>query len=132
MSIEKSIEILNPLDMSLQLLHLKELKPGWLEGDGEVPDPSDLDWLGILWEDYFQALTDPYLYPMADGNVIIEWKIPDIALNLEVDLPNKQAILFHFDKKTDFDETFEYDLRDENRIRQLVAEVKKYAGEKDE
>ncbi|MBK7053034.1 MAG: hypothetical protein IPH54_21485 [Rhodoferax sp.] len=88
------ISPLDPLDVTLRLAALAELKPGWLDGKGQTPDPSHTQWLAAAFEDNFDAsLPLPYLYPTADGGIQAEWSISDWEASLEIDLPTKGASL---------------------------------------
>lgn len=127
-----AIPPLHPLDMLLQIHELKDLEPGWLEGDGEVPDPAALDWWGILWEDYFGGIPNGYLFPCEEGDIIVEWKIPQRAMNLQIDLTKKRGRLFTMDKKTWEAENDYFDMDIPSEIKQLVQKIRNIAGIDDE
>ena len=81
-------------DVTLRLAALAELKPGWLDGKGQAPDPEHTQWLAAAFEENFDAsLPLPYLYPTAEGGIQAEWSISDWEASLEIDLPTKGANL---------------------------------------
>jgi len=49
------ISPLDPQDVTLRLTALAELKPGWLDGKGQAPDPDHTQWLAAAFEDNFDA-----------------------------------------------------------------------------
>ena len=88
------ISPLDPLDVTLRLAELAELKPGWLDGKGHAPDPDLTRWLASAFEDNFDAsLPLPYLYPTAEGGIQAEWSIGDWEASLEIELSDKCARL---------------------------------------
>lgn len=61
-------------DMDQAFQDLRGLRTGWLDGEGEAPDPEGLTWLeGWLRNQVAQGLPTPYLYPTPEGGVSAEW-----------------------------------------------------------
>lgn len=87
------ISALDPLDVTLWLEELKELKDGWLDGKGLAPRSDALDMLAQHFDLSFDAnLRLPYLYPTAEGGIQAEWSLPnDWEASLEIDLTTYQA-----------------------------------------
>lgn len=86
------ISPLDPLDVTLRLAALAELKPGWLDGKGLAPDADHTQWLAAAFEENFDAsLPLPHLYPTAEGGIQAEWSLGDWEASLEIDLPAKCA-----------------------------------------
>lgn len=84
------ISSLDPLDVTLRLSALAELKAGWLDGKGQVPDPKLAQWLAQAFEDNFDAsLPLPHLYPTAEGGIQAEWSFGDWEVSLEIDLSTR-------------------------------------------
>lgn len=127
-----AIPPLHPLDMYLQIHQLKDLEPGWLEGDGEVPDPAALDWWGMLWEDYFEDVPNGYLFPCEDGSIIVEWKIPQKAMNLQINLTQKKGRLFILEKTTWDAQNHYFDMNNSSEVEQLAKIIRNVAGTNDE
>ena len=84
----------HPLDVDRQIDRLLSIKPGWLDGDGESPDPGGLAWLREVLHSRttFNSQIVPYLYPTEDGNVQAEWTIGTVSADLEINLANHHAI----------------------------------------
>jgi len=81
------ISPLDPLDVTLRLSALSELKAGWLDGKGHAPDPERAQWLAQAFEENFDAgLPLPHLYPTAEGGIQAEWTFGDWEVSLEIDL----------------------------------------------
>ena len=84
------VDILDKLDVPAQLDRLRGMKKGWLDGEeGEVPSPSDLDWLSDIFERHYpHDATRPSTVPTPDGGVDMEWSIGQRKISLEIDLIN--------------------------------------------
>jgi hypothetical protein len=77
-------------NLTLRLSALAELKAGWLDGKGQVPDPKLAQWLAQAFEDNFDAsLPLPHLYPTAEGGIQAEWSLGDWEVSLEIDLSTR-------------------------------------------
>jgi hypothetical protein len=86
------ISPLDPLDVTLRLDEIADLKDGWLDGKGIAPVPEKLRWLAGAFDSYFKtALPLPYLYPTAEGGVQAEWSLADWEVTLEIDLATQSA-----------------------------------------
>lgn len=74
---------------------LKQLKTGWLDGEGK-PIPSDgLDWLSHQFRGHYPVdLPLPRLFPTVGGHVLAEWGRVDNcpwSVSFEIDLGTKLA-----------------------------------------
>ena len=86
------VSTLDPLDVAARMEELAELKDGWLDGKGHVPERSALDWLARAFEVNFDPdLPLPYLYPTAEGGVQAEWSAGGWEVTLDINLSNKTA-----------------------------------------
>ena len=66
----------NKLDVSAQLDKLRDMKQGWLDGEGAPPSHSGLDWLSNAFKMYYpDGAGIPYTYPTPNGGVQMEWSI---------------------------------------------------------
>lgn len=122
--------ILNALDIRTRVEELKALKPGWLDGKGQVPSRSGLDWLA----DSFEALDSdelprPYLFPTPEGSVLAEWQQKPWSLSLEVDLESKSGDWHALNVETDVEETATLDLRNIAGWNQLAQSVRDHVAE---
>lgn len=96
-----SVTLVSVLDEGLvdrlehRLKELEALKPGWFEGEGEVPSREELDWLrGVLLEMMAQhSLPAPTLFPMPEGGVQADWRLKPWHVTAEFDLATRSAFL---------------------------------------
>ena len=111
---------LDPLDISLQLARLKSLKDGWADGIqpaaqwgeeyGRAPSSQALDWLaGQLAAHYAIDVPRPYIYPIPEGGVSLEWFLGPYRASLEIDFDTCQAEWHCLDLSTDV--SYEQDLQ---------------------
>ncbi len=83
---------LDPLDVTLRLEQMAELRDGWLDGEGNAPKKERLAWLADMFDAHFDGdLPLPYLYPTAEGRVQAEWTMNGREVSLEIDLETKQG-----------------------------------------
>ena len=93
----------NELDVSVQLNKLRDMTPGWLDGKGNVPSHSDLDWLSDTFRRHYpDGATLPYVYPTLEGGVDMEWSIGKREISLEVDLVNHRGEWSRYDVDTGY------------------------------
>ncbi len=87
------ISLLDPLDVTLRLEEIADLKDGWLDGKGIAPNPEKLHWLAKAFDNSFKAdLPLPHLYPTPEGGIQAEWSLKDWEVTLEIDLTTHQAM----------------------------------------
>lgn len=123
----ESIDVLDPLDVGLRLEELKQLKAGWLYGEGQTLDRSGLDWLADRFEqDYDDDSPLPYLYPTPAGGVRAEWTLGESELSLEVDLAARRARWHRLNLNDDSESEGSLDLdasSDWKQLADLIAEA---------
>jgi hypothetical protein len=121
------ITLLDPLDVGGRIDELKQLKPGWLDGEGSAPDVSGLDWFGAAFDRFFpDELPSPYLYPTVAGGVRAEWSIAPIELSVEVDLAKHigHCHALNLDDDSEVDRTLNLDVAaDWDWLAQKVRDV---------
>ena len=107
----KSVErvtILHPLDFHACLDEFRNMRDGWLDGDGTVPPHSGLDWLSDAFRrGYPDDIPLPYTSPTFDGGVQCEWTIGQFCLQIEIDLDARKAEWLWYDKKSNIFEDYE-------------------------
>lgn len=124
----EDLSILDPLDVSLRLEELAELKPGWLDGCGVALKPQGLQWLAAAFETHYDTdLPLPYLYPTAEGQVRAEWSLGNVEVSLEVDLESKSGHWHALDLTADTDNEFRTDL-DSDQGWKMVNETLRSIG----
>ena len=80
--------------IAVQLRTLRDLEPGWIDGEGEVPEPEGLRWLeALLLRLTAEGLPTPRLYPTLEGGVHAEWAIRGWEISATFDLDTKRATL---------------------------------------
>ncbi len=117
---------LHPLDVAARLDELRELKDGWLDGDGLAPDGGGLDWLADSFSKLYSSDAPlPRLYPMPEGGIQAEWVTGSYDASLEIDLATHQAEwhILYFD--TDISQERELDLNDQLDWAWLANETNK-------
>ena len=93
------------LDVPSQLDGLRGIEPGWLDGEGEVPSSTGLDWLAEAFGRHYPSDAPlPYVYPMPNGGVQMEWSIGKREISLEVDLATRRGEWSCYDMETDSSE----------------------------
>lgn len=81
---------------------LASLSDGWLEGVGVAPKPEDLNWLSNELAKVFpESLAYPSVAPTEEGNVILEWILPNARIELEVNFTDRQLELYASYLKSD-------------------------------
>lgn len=81
------VEPLDVLDVPAQLDELRRLQDGWLEDGGKAPNHKGLDWLSETFGLYYpDDLPLPYVYPMTDGGITLEWSLDSRDVDIEVDI----------------------------------------------
>ena len=109
-----SIEHISPLDeldISAQIYDLRQLKDGWLEGQGKAPSKEGLDWLSQAFDKHYSGdLPLPYLYPTEPGGVQAEWSLGRNEITLEIDLTEHSGYFHALYMEDDTEETRRLDL----------------------
>lgn len=110
------ITFLEPLDFRLQLDELRTLKDGWYDGMGQAPPASGLDWLAESFDEYDPDISVlPYVYPVPEGGVRLEWTIGPYEATLEIDLNNRKGDwhLLSLETNEDEERSLELDNKDD-------------------
>ncbi len=71
--LRKHITASDRLNVPAQIDKLRDMQPGWLDGEGSAPSHSGLDWLSGIFSRYYpKNATLPYVYPTPEGGVDME------------------------------------------------------------
>lgn len=96
-----SMEILDPLDVSVRLDELSKLKDGWFNSVGKALNTNGLIKFEGLYDKYYpESLPLPAIFPTVDGNIQLEWTINNQEISLEVDLEYFSGELLSVDSTT--------------------------------
>lgn len=118
-----------PLDIPAQLDELKKLKDGWYDGKGLAPGDDGLEWLArALNEHYSDNLTLPYIYPVAEGGVRLEWTHGPEDVSLEIDLHNHSGDWHRLNLETDAEEARELNLDDKDEWEWMLGRLQVLTG----
>ena len=91
----------NPLDISVQVGTLKELKDGWLDGEGIAPSHGGLCWLVWAFKKHWSdSLPLPYIYPTPAGGAQLEWSFDWRDISLDINLTRHTGQWFALDLDT--------------------------------
>ena len=119
---------LDPLDVPSRLYELRELKNGWLDGEGLVPAPDFLDWLSerfdILYPD---DLPLPHIYPTVEGNVQAEWSLSHNEISLSIDCASHAGEWHVLNMDTNAESSEPLNLADDNDWTKLTQYIRSNA-----
>jgi hypothetical protein len=97
---------LDPLDFASQIDELRTLQDGWYDGRGKAPSAEDLDWLLAAFIEHDpDDLPQPYVYPVAEGDVRLEWDLGSHSPSLEIDPIRRVGQWHDLDLSRDHDES---------------------------
>lgn len=106
-----NLDILDPLDVSLRINDLSELKDGWYNNQGQAPDATSLWKFEQLFKDnYSNNLPLPTIFPTLEGNIQLEWTINDTEISLEVNLSTLISELVSVNTETEDVQEINFDL----------------------
>jgi hypothetical protein len=121
--------LLDPLDVAARLEELKALRDGWLNGQGIALVPAGLDWLAVeIKARYPEQLPRPYVYPVAEGGVRLEWSIAPHEVSMEIDLSLKSGEWHAFNLETDIDQSRTLNLDDGSSWDWMIGRLSEMVG----
>ena len=128
------ISILDSLDVPARIDELRLLKNGWLDGGNGVSlNKGDLDWFSDTFEKYFDNdLLLPYIYPVSEGGLLLEWSIGEHDISLELLFPERTSQWHNYNLKTDEEETKSFDLESRDDWEEIIKQLKKYGDNNNE
>jgi hypothetical protein len=101
----ESMDVLDPLDVSLRLNDLSKLEDNWYEGIGKSLNKEGLKKFESFFNSYFEnKLSLPAIFPKIDGNIQLEWKKENRNIIVEVDLSSLISTFFYYNDLDDSDE----------------------------
>lgn len=101
----ESIDVLDPLDVSLRIYNLSKLENNWFEGRGKALNKEQLAKFENLFNSYFDnKLSLPAIFPKIDGNIQLEWKKDIRNIVVDVNLSSLSIEFFYYNDSDDSDE----------------------------
>lgn len=80
----------------------RDMRNGWLEGEGSAPSYAGLDCLADRFTRHFPDEAPlPYIYPTEDGGIRMEWPQGNNALILEVDIEAHKGEWLRFSRSSE-------------------------------
>ena len=117
---------LDPLNVPARLDEFRDMKDGWLEGDGRAPDHAGLDWLSSSFERHYpRGAPLPHVYPTSEGGVEMEWSFGSQSVILEIDLEKRLGDWLSFDKESDKEDSYELVMSDCTAWERIAAEIRR-------
>lgn len=93
---------LHSTNIAARLDEFRDMRNGWLEGEGSAPSHAGLDWLADSFNRHFPNDAPlPYAYPTEDGGIRMEWPQDDNALILEVDIEDHKGEWLRFSRSSE-------------------------------
>ena len=115
---------LHPLDVPARLDEFRDMKDGWLEGEGIAPSHEGLDWLTDMFVRHFPDNTSlPHTYPTFEGDIRMEWSHGKNAMILEINLNTHKAEWIWFDRDSDDDHERVLDMGNHQHWKWLASEI---------
>jgi len=75
-------------EFKANLLRVRSLQDGWLDGEGKAPSKELLDWFeGWFFDFYkenFPGQDYPTLFPEFEGGLVLEWFLPGLQPSLDI------------------------------------------------
>ncbi len=124
------INILDPLDVPSRLDEFRNMRDGWLDGDGIAPARAGLDWLAESFERWYPDNAPlPFTYPTPSGGVQFEWSVGGQEISLEVDLRTRQSVWHRLDMSTLSDDERELNLEESASWQWIGAQIVRFSGQ---
>ena len=81
----ENVVLLEPLDVAARIDEIRNIKSGWMDGQGDSPDEAHLDWFVAQFETHYpDDLPLPYVYPTLDGGIQLEWTLDSLEISLRI------------------------------------------------
>lgn len=129
MTIAEQINILAPLDVPARLDEFRNMRDGWLDGEGAAPDHAGLDWLAESFKRFYPDDAPlPFTYPTPSGGVQFEWSAGGQEISLEVDLRTRQSVWHRLNISTLSDDERELNLESAASWNWIGAQIVRLSG----
>ncbi len=109
-----------------RLDELRQLRDGWLDGNGLAPSTASLDWLSQQFDGRYPGdLPLPFTYPTAEGGIQCEWSVGGFEASLEIDLQTYAGQWHRLNLKTEASDLIELDLNSDDDWDVLTSEIRR-------
>jgi hypothetical protein len=123
------VSVLDLLDVPARLDELRLLKDGWFEGTGSAPTAAGIDWLSDKFtRSYPEDLPLPFVYPIPDGGIRLEWSLDPYDFTLDIDLDKHTANLHELNLTSDAERDERLSLDEPSEWARLIEQIQKLAG----
>lgn len=93
---------LHSTNFAARLDEFRDMRNGWLEGEGSAPSHAGLDWLVDRFTRHFPNEAPlPYVYPTVGGGIRMEWPQEDNVLILEADIEAHKGEWLRFSRSSE-------------------------------
>ena len=125
------VGLLDPLDIPARLDEFRDIRDGWMDGEGIAPNPTQLDWLSGIFEHYYPDESIlPRAYPTSEGGVVLEWSIDTWEISLEIDLNAHQGVWGCYDTRTKSDDEKTLDLDKSDSWKWIANQIQRLEPQK--
>ena len=125
----EDVSVLDPLDVPSRLDEFRELRDGWLDGEGVAPKPEFLNWLSEKFvQNYPDDLRLPHVYPTFEGGVQAEWSLLSHEVSLCIDPVARSGEWHVLHKHTNDEKTDAFNLAEDGgwmKLEQSMRELSK-------
>ena len=124
------VSLLDPLDVPARLDEFRNMKDGWLEGQGVAPAHIGLDWLSAKFERNFpDDLPLPYVFPTPEGGIEAEWLLGSHSVIFGIDLDTHRGDWLEVDnRRSDDERSKELALNEDSDWEWIASEIRRLAN----
>lgn len=124
LSVEE-VAVLDPLDVPSRLDEFRELRDGWLDGEGVAPSPDFLNWLTENFvQNYPDDLQLPHVYPTVEGGVQAEWSLLSHEVSLSIDPAAHSGEWHVLHKDTNDEDIAVFNLTEDSGWKKLAQSIR--------
>ena len=120
--------LLDPLDVPARLEEFRQIKNGWLDGEGIAPQRDQLDWFAMTFDQHYpDDLPLPHTFPTPEGQIEMEWSIGTHSVVLEVDLTARRGDWLSYGNESVQEDARTLDLTTDDDWSWLTDRISQYA-----
>lgn len=120
----ESANQLNHLDVPARLDEFRNMRDGWLDGDGHAPSHVGLNWLSKTFQRFYPHTAPlPHTYPTYEGGIRMEWSHKNNKCILETNLQKHESDYLFFDRLSDDEFERKLNLDSSDHWQWLINEI---------